>query len=101
MVAIGGDSAMDAAKGVSLHATNSGSFLNLDYRKEPRQPGLPVVAMPTTAATGIDALTHALESLMSRNAYPYADGLALQVVRMVADWLPITVENGAYVEARS
>jgi alcohol dehydrogenase len=60
--------------------------------------GLPPGA---TAATGVDALVHALESLMSSSANPYADGLALQVIRMVHDWLPAAVEDGNDLEARS
>ena len=32
-----------------------------------------------TAATGMDALTHALESCMSKRANPWSDGIALQV----------------------
>jgi alcohol dehydrogenase len=54
-----------------------------------------------TAATGIDALTHALESLMSVNANPYAEGLALGVVRTIARWLPVAVADGADLEGRS
>jgi alcohol dehydrogenase len=54
-----------------------------------------------TAATGIDAFTHALESLSSRRANPFAHGLALEVVRMVAGWLPAAVANGGDLEARS
>lgn len=60
--------------------------------------GLPPGA---TAATGVDALVHALESLMSSSANPYADGLALQVIRMVNDWLPLAVSDGNDLEARS
>jgi alcohol dehydrogenase class IV len=54
-----------------------------------------------TAATGMDALTHALESYLSRRANPWADGIALQVVRMVAAYLPRAVADGTDREARS
>jgi alcohol dehydrogenase len=54
-----------------------------------------------TAATGMDVLTHALESLSSRNANPFSDGLDLQVIRLVSTWLPKAVANGADIEARS
>jgi alcohol dehydrogenase len=54
-----------------------------------------------TAATGMDALTHALESYLSRRANPWADGVALQVMRMVAAYLPRAVADGADREARS
>lgn len=60
--------------------------------------GLPPGA---TAATGVDALVHALESLMSSSANPYAEGLALQVIRTVHDWLPRAVSDGNDLEARS
>jgi len=54
-----------------------------------------------TAATGMDALTHALESYLSRRANPWADGIALQVMRMVSAYLPRAVADGADREARS
>jgi alcohol dehydrogenase len=54
-----------------------------------------------TAATGVDALTHSLESLLSRNPNPFADAIALGVIRTVAEWLPRAVEDGADLEARS
>lgn len=60
--------------------------------------GLPPVV---TAATGVDALTHALESLLSRNPNPFAEAIALGVVRAVAEWLPRAVDDGADLEARS
>jgi alcohol dehydrogenase len=54
-----------------------------------------------TAATGIDALTHSLESLLSRNPNPFAEAIALGVIRTVGEWLPRAVEGGADLEARS
>jgi alcohol dehydrogenase class IV len=60
--------------------------------------GLPPEA---TAATGVDALTHSLESLLSRNPNPFAEAMALQVIRTVASWLPLAVDNGRNLEARS
>ena len=65
-------------------------------------PGLTVGLPPAaTAATGIDALTHALESLLSRNPNPFAEAMALGVVRTVGEWLPRAVANGSDLEARS
>ena len=49
----------------------------------------------------MDALTHALESYLSRRANPWADGIALQVMRMVSANLPHAVADGADREARS
>jgi len=60
--------------------------------------GLPPAA---TAATGIDALTHSLESLLSRNPNPFAEAIALGVVRTVSEWLPRAVADGSDIEARS
>jgi alcohol dehydrogenase class IV len=55
----------------------------------------------TTAATGIDALTHAIESLLSANPNPFAEGLALEAIRMIGTWLPRAVALGTDLEARS
>lgn len=60
--------------------------------------GLPPAA---TAATGVDALTHALESLLSRNPNPFAEALALGVIRTVREFLPRAVADGSDIEARS
>ncbi|HEX7473678.1 MAG TPA: iron-containing alcohol dehydrogenase, partial [Candidatus Limnocylindrales bacterium] len=60
--------------------------------------GLPAAA---TAATGIDAMTHSLESLLSRNPNPFAEAIALGVIRTVGEWLPRAVADGSDIEARS
>ena len=60
--------------------------------------GLPPAA---TAATGIDALTHSLESLLSANPNPFAEAMALGVVRTIARWLRPAVADGADLEARA
>jgi len=60
--------------------------------------GVPKVA---TANTGMDALTHAVEAMSSRNRNEYADGLALQVAHLVRTWLPRCVADGTDLEARS
>jgi len=61
------------------------------------------LALPpaVTAATGVDAMTHSLESLLSRNPNPFAEALALHVIRTVGAWLPRAVDDGADLEARS
>ena len=46
---------------------------------------------PLTAATGMDALTHAIEAYTSVNRNPVADGLALQAMRLIARHLPRAV----------
>jgi alcohol dehydrogenase len=150
VVPVGGGSSMDTAKAVSLHAINGGDVLALGYHDPELVPGLPLVAVPTTAgtgaetntygvitdevagrkayvghpsvlpvasvldpeltvglppgptaATGVDAMTHSLESLLSRNPNPFAEAIALQVIRTVAEWLPVAIDDGGNLEARS
>ena len=54
-----------------------------------------------TAATGVDAMTHSLESLLSKNPNPFAEAIALGVIRTVGEWLPRAVADGTDLEARS
>ncbi|QPA32392.1 iron-containing alcohol dehydrogenase [Thermaerobacillus caldiproteolyticus] len=64
-------------------------------------PELTVSVPPrVTAATGIDALTHAVEAYVSVNASPTTDGLALQAIRLIARSLRKAVENGNDKQAR-
>ena len=54
-----------------------------------------------TSASGIDAVTHALEAYASMMATDYTDGLALQSLKVIFEYLPRAYENGATdVEAR-
>ena len=65
-------------------------------------PGLTVGLPPAaTAATGIDAMTHSLESLLSANPNPFAEAMALGVIRTVGSWLRRAVADGTDLEARS
>lgn len=54
-----------------------------------------------TATCGMDALTHAIEAFTSNRVTPYSDAIALQAIRLVGQWLPEAVDNGANLEARS
>ena len=47
-----------------------------------------------TSASGIDALTHALEAYASMMATDYTDGLALKAMRSIFDYLPRAYTNG-------
>lgn len=47
-----------------------------------------------TSASGIDALTHALEAYASIMATDYTDGLALKAMQTIFDYLPICYDNG-------
>ncbi|MEU8847953.1 iron-containing alcohol dehydrogenase [Streptomyces sp. NPDC048564] len=54
-----------------------------------------------TAATGIDALVHGIESLASRGANPVSAAYATQAVAMVGRWLPAAHRDGSDREARA
>ena len=54
-----------------------------------------------TAATGMDALTHNIESYLSPAFHPLCDGIALEGVRIAARALPIAVKNGHDLAARA
>jgi alcohol dehydrogenase len=150
LVAVGGGSPIDAAKGIALAAVNPQRGRDLDYRLDFAAAALPIVAVPTTAgtgaetnafgvvtdpaahrkfyvghatsmpaaaildpaltvglppavtaATGMDALTHALESYLSLHPNPWSDGIALQAIRMVAANLPRAFDDGTDLAARS
>ncbi|MBV9381409.1 MAG: iron-containing alcohol dehydrogenase [Streptosporangiaceae bacterium] len=150
LVALGGGSPIDAAKGIALAAVNPQRGRDLGYSGDFAAPALPIVAIPTTAgtgaetnafgvvtdpaarrkfyvghasslpaavildpaltvglppavtaATGMDALTHALESYLSARPNPWSDGIALQAMRMVAGHLPRACADGRDLEARS
>ena len=61
-----------------------------------------MVGMPPslTAATGMDALTHAIEAYVSTMANPLTDAAALQAIKMITQYLPKAVANGEYMKAR-
>ncbi len=150
LVAVGGGSSMDAAKGIALAAVNPQRGRDLDYRNEFAAVALPIVAVPTTAgtgaetnsfgvvtdpasrrkfyvghastmpvaaildpeltvglpaaptaATGLDALTHAIESYLSVRANPWADAIALGVIKMVHGHLARACSDGTDLEARA
>jgi alcohol dehydrogenase class IV len=54
-----------------------------------------------TMATGLDALTHAIEAYVSVKAHPLTDTLALQAIRIIAGNLRQAWSNGDNVEART
>jgi alcohol dehydrogenase len=150
LIAVGGGSSIDAAKGIAIAAVNPERGRELDYRGIFGARALPIIAIPTTAgtgaetnafgvvtdpdtktkfyvghastmpaiavldpvltvglparstaATGLDALTHAIESYLSVRANPWADGIALQVIRMISAHLAASCADGTDLEARS
>lgn len=146
VLALGGGSALDVAKGVGLLACGA----TLETLIGPGEhPGLPLVAVPTTAgtgaetngfavladptthakvylgaasvrpkvaildpeltlglpplptaATGMDALTHGIESLASRGSHPLSEAYATRAVTLVSDALEQAVVDGTDLAAR-
>ncbi|QUQ66963.1 iron-containing alcohol dehydrogenase family protein [Kutzneria sp. CA-103260] len=150
IIALGGGSPLDAAKGISLLVGNPESAAADADNLWGAEPGLPLIAIPTTsgtgaetngfgviedtharrkvyighssvqpriavldpelvlglparvtAATGIDALVHGVESLASRGANAFSQAYATQAVTLVSHWLPVAYRDGSDLEARS
>ena len=55
---------------------------------------------PLTAATGMDALTHAVEAYISKDANPVTDAAAIQAIRLIARNLRQAVALGSNLKAR-
>ena len=53
-----------------------------------------------TPATGMDALAHNLEAYCAPGYHPMADGMALESMRIINEWLLEAVNNGSNIEAR-
>ncbi len=150
IVALGGGSSLDSAKGIALVVANpTFSSAKFDYSITPDRPAVPIIAIPTTsgtgsetnnwgviddpirqckfyvgdasttpvaaildpeltlglpprptAGTGIDALTHAIESLTSKGSSPVSEAYAHQAVKLISRALPIAVKDGQNVDAR-
>jgi alcohol dehydrogenase class IV len=65
-------------------------------------PGLTTGLPPAlTAATGMDALVHSLEAYCASGYHPMADGIALQAMNLIHQWLPVAFNEGDNLEARS
>ena len=65
-------------------------------------PALTVSVPPRiTAATGIDALTHAVEAYLSVNADPISDQFALRAIALITKSLPIAYQDGENIQART
>ncbi|RSD23974.1 iron-containing alcohol dehydrogenase [Amycolatopsis eburnea] len=150
VLALGGGSALDAAKGISLLAGNPQALAADADRLWDAADGLPLIAVPTTAGTGaetngfgvtedvracrkvyighpsvkpriavldpeltlglpaavtaasgLDALVHGIESLSSRGSSPISAAYATQAVSLVGRWLPVAFRDGSDLEARS
>lgn len=149
VLAVGGGSAMDAAKAISVLLTHDGIVEDYEGAFALKNAVLPIVAIPTTAgtgsevtffsvitdtrrqfkmslldyrigpvlalldsditatlpphiaaATGMDALTHAIEAYTGKPANPISDGLALHAIRLIAQHLKPAVQEPDNREAR-
>jgi len=54
-----------------------------------------------TAATGMDALTHAIESYISKGSFRLSDILSLEAIKLIGESLETAVKDGNNIEARS
>lgn len=150
IVAVGGGSSIDAAKGVAAMALNPGKISDYQGMGKIVKPCAPLIAIPTTAgtgseatkftvitetqknvkmligsaflvprvalidpllsvsmppeltaATGVDALTHAIEAYVSKKSNPLTDSLALSAIKLVCANLPLAWADGQNIVARA
>lgn len=144
IIAIGGGSSMDTAKGIGI-VTNNPEFsdiVSLEGVAPTKKKSVPIIALPTTAgtgaevtinyviideerqakmvcvdpndipavaivdpelmyslpkgltaATGMDALTHAIEGYITKGAWVMSDMYELQAIKMIAENLPLAVDE--------
>lgn len=151
IIAIGGGSSMDTAKGIGIVANNPefADVVSLEGCAPTKHKSMPIIALPTTAgtgaevtinyviideerqakmvcvdpndipavaivdpelmyslpkgltaATGMDALTHAIEGYITKGAWIMSDMYELQAIRMIAEHLPTAVEQPTNAAAR-
>ncbi len=82
-------------KGDLLHPYLPADYAFLD-------PDLTVGLPPKmTANTGFDALSHAVEAISSPGTNCMIDGLSIQAIKLIFKYLPVAVENGRDLEART
>ncbi|MFC5589897.1 iron-containing alcohol dehydrogenase [Sporosarcina soli] len=90
---------------VITHAEKKIKYVIVSWRNTPlvsiNDPELMVGKPPAlTAATGIDALTHAVESYVSLGANPVTDAAAIQAIKLISQNLRQAVAYGQNLEAR-
>jgi alcohol dehydrogenase class IV len=65
-------------------------------------PALTVGMSPRmTAGTGMDALAHNLEAYCAPSYHPMAEGIGVEGVRLIKNWMPTAVSDGKNLEARA
>lgn len=145
IVAIGGGSPMDAAKGINVLVNNPGP-VNQYFGNPFYTPGVPVIMVVATAGTGsestsigvitdtinnvknsvicnstlgildpeittsipaditaitgIDAMSHAVESITAKDPNPKSELLGIDAIKKVIKYLPIAMSDGKNIEAR-
>lgn len=108
--------AIPTTSGTGSEVTSLGIFSDFDAQKKYMikdivklpascsflDPNL-VLGLPSklTAATGMDALSHAVEGYTIPINNPICDALNLQAIERIFHWLPVAVEDGKNIEARS
>ena len=118
IIGFGGGSPLDSAKAIGAMVTNPGKIAdyngNVITRAIPPLVAIPSTAgtgsevtqftmdMPksVTAATGLDALTHAVEAYTSKKATQITDIYAVSAVKKIFKYLPVAYEDGTNEEAR-
>ena len=149
IIALGGGSPIDSAKAIAILGKHGGVMRDYKFPRVVTEPGLPVIAIPTTAGTGsevtrftiitdetnnekmlctgigfmpiaalvdyeltlslpqrttadtgIDALTHAMEAYVSRKASPYSDSQAVAAMKLIGPNLRRAYHSGHYTGAR-
>ena len=152
IVAIGGGSSMDTAKGIGIVVNNPefSDIVSLEGVADTKKKSLPIIALPTTAgtaadttinyviidesrqakmvcvdpndipavaiidaelmyslpksltaATGMDAMTHAIEGLITKAAWEMSDMFELKAIEMIYKYLPIAVNDPTNPEGRN
>lgn len=152
IVAIGGGSAMDTAKGVGIVCNNPEfeDIVSLEGVADTKKKTVPIIALPTTAgtaaettinyviideekqkkmvcvdpndipcvaivdaelmyslpksltaATGMDAMTHAIEGLITKGAWELSDMFEIKAIEMIHRYLPIAVDEPTNPEGRN
>lgn len=152
IIAIGGGSAMDTAKGIGIVVNNPefSDIVSLEGVADTKKKTLPIIALPTTAgtaaettinyviidesrqakmvcvdpndipcvaivdaelmyslpktltaATGMDAMTHAIEGLITKGAWEMSDMFEIKAIEMIYKYLPIAVNDPTNPEGRN
>jgi len=149
IIALGGGSPIDSAKAIGLLGKYGGEMKDYKFPRIVSEPGIPIIAIPTTAGTGseatrftiisdektdekmlcvglafmpiaalvdyeltlsvpkrttadtgIDALTHAMEAYVSKKANSYSDSQAIEAMKLLAPNLRAVYHDGSNRKAR-